>query len=138
MQTSAPVHAREVSAQFNGSLTAPERKLASLALPANVGFGTAGEASRPGGDVFLYARDGSWTEVAGEPDRDGRHQVWSGGPSDLWAAVEDGYRTWQRLGEPSWERFGLTVQRSPSDTLARPPGRRPTLGAAHRNLATPS
>jgi len=48
--------------------------------------------------------DGSWCEV-------GEHtgQVWEAGPTLLWAAVEDAHRRWRDLGEPGWDRFGLTV-----------------------------
>jgi len=35
--------------------------------------------------------------------------VTEGGPRPLWRMVEDAYRLWEGVGQPSWARFGLTA-----------------------------
>ena len=79
--------------------------LVQLSMPTEIGYGHILDehTGRPG-DVFLTSSDGSWCEV-------GEHtgQVWEAGPTPLWAAVEDAHRRWHELGEPGWDRFGLTV-----------------------------
>jgi hypothetical protein len=79
--------------------------LVQLSVPTEIGYGhTLDEHTGRPGDVFLTSPDGSWCEV-------GEHtgQVWEAGPTPLWAAVEDAHRRWCDLGEPGWDRFGLTV-----------------------------
>lgn len=41
----------------------------------------------------------------------GVRQVREAGPTRLWRAVENAHGLWHELGEPGWERFGLTVTR---------------------------
>jgi methyltransferase of ATP-grasp peptide maturase system len=73
------------------------------------GFGWA-ESMPDNGDpaeVWLTRRDGSWvchTEAA-----DGRMQVRQGGPRRLWDEIEAAHEVWTALGEPTHDRFGLTV-----------------------------
>jgi methyltransferase of ATP-grasp peptide maturase system len=79
--------------------------LVQLSVPTEIGYGHILEehTGRPG-DVFLTSSDGSWCEVSEHTG-----QVWEAGPTPLWAAVEDAHRRWHELGEPGWDRFGLTV-----------------------------
>jgi len=56
--------------------------------------------------TYLLHRDGSWARHAG-----GR--VVQGGPRPLWDLLEDAHADWHSLGEPTRERFGLTV--TPAD-----------------------
>ena len=66
-------------------------------------------ATRHPGDAFLATPDGSWCEISAHPDGSGGREVWQGGPRKLWAELEAAHRRWSRLGQPGWERFGLTV-----------------------------
>lgn len=79
--------------------------LAQLSVPVEIGYGHSidEETGRPG-DIFLTSSDGSWCEVS---ERSG--QVWETGPTPLWGAVENAHQLWRDLGEPGWDRFGLTV-----------------------------
>ncbi len=56
----------------------------------------------------ITAPDGSWAEVDLDDDH-GVHTVVEGGPRRAWRILEDAHSTWQRLGEPGWDRFGMTV-----------------------------
>lgn len=60
-------------------------------------------------DAFLVTADGSWCEVAAQPDRAGQRTVWESGPRSVWEGIEAAHRRWLELGEPTWDRFGLTV-----------------------------
>ncbi len=83
--------------------------LAQLSVPTEIGYGhhIDERRNRPG-DTFLTSSDGSWCEVS-EHTEHGTRQVWEAGPISLWCAVEEAYRLWHELGQPGWERFGLTV-----------------------------
>ncbi|MGH3976634.1 MAG: hypothetical protein ACRDS9_25440, partial [Pseudonocardiaceae bacterium] len=59
----------------------------------------------------ITAADGSWTEVSLAEDN-GVHQVAEGGPRRLWRIVENAHATWISLGQPGWDRFGLTVTKN--------------------------
>lgn len=65
--------------------------------------------TRQPGDAFLAIPDGSWCEISAHPDGSGDRQVWQGGPRKLWNQLEAAHHRWSRLGQPGWERFGLTV-----------------------------
>ncbi|MGH3978668.1 MAG: ATP-grasp peptide maturase system methyltransferase [Pseudonocardiaceae bacterium] len=52
--------------------------------------------------------DGSWAEITLADDH-GVRQVAEGGPRRVWRIVEDAHATWEMLGRPGWDRFGLTV-----------------------------
>jgi methyltransferase of ATP-grasp peptide maturase system len=58
--------------------------------------------------VAVTAPDGSWAEVDLVDDH-GVYQVVEGGPRRAWRIIEKAHATWLRLGEPGWDRFGLTV-----------------------------
>jgi len=59
-------------------------------------------------DVFLTSADGSWCEVSDHTDNRTR-QVWEAGPTPLWRAIENANQLWHELGQPGWDRFGLTA-----------------------------
>jgi methyltransferase of ATP-grasp peptide maturase system len=79
--------------------------LAQLTVPGEIGFGRTVHDT---GDVFLSSMDGSWCEVSHHTDN-GARWVWEAGPTPLWRAVEDAHQLWHELGQPSWDRFGLTA-----------------------------
>jgi protein-L-isoaspartate(D-aspartate) O-methyltransferase len=81
------------------------RMLASLSLPKNLTRGFRLDATTRAPEAsMLSALDGSWCEVELSTA-----QVRGGGPTPLWEQVEEAYIRWRQMGEPCWERFGLTV-----------------------------
>lgn len=56
--------------------------------------------------TFLVHADGSW---ARHFTTNGRYLVTQGGPRRLWDLLEYAYADWQELGEPSRDRFGVTI-----------------------------
>ncbi|MGH3707530.1 MAG: methyltransferase domain-containing protein [Pseudonocardiaceae bacterium] len=56
----------------------------------------------------ITTSDGSWAEITLTNDQ-GTHQVREGGPRPVWQIIEDAHAQWTTLGQPSWDRFGLTV-----------------------------
>lgn len=85
--------------------------LVQLSVPTEIGYGhTLDEQTGHPADVLLTAADGSWCEV-GERTDGGIRQVREAGPTHLWRALENAHRLWRELGQPGWERFGLTVTR---------------------------
>ncbi|MGH3784790.1 MAG: methyltransferase domain-containing protein [Pseudonocardiaceae bacterium] len=81
--------------------------LAQLTVPDEIGYGHTVREGRPE-DVFLTSADGSWCEVSNHT-HNGTRQVWEAGPTALWRAIEDADQLWHALGQPGWDRFGLTV-----------------------------
>ncbi|MBV9144211.1 MAG: methyltransferase domain-containing protein [Pseudonocardiales bacterium] len=86
--------------------------LASFDLGAHtsLGYRRPDENGKPT-VTAITAADGSWAEVTLADDH-GVHQVTEGGPRQLWKIIEDTYTTWTKLGQPSWNRFGLTVTKN--------------------------
>ncbi|MPZ66961.1 MAG: methyltransferase domain-containing protein [Pseudonocardiaceae bacterium] len=83
--------------------------LAQFGMPDNLTFGQSiDDVTGDPGDIFLSATDGSWCEVSTQEDN-GSRPVLEGGPVALWGHFERAYDRWQAVGEPGWERFGLTV-----------------------------
>lgn len=83
--------------------------LAQFGMPDNLTFGQSiDDVTGDLGDIFLSATDGSWCEVSTQEDN-GSRRVLEGGPVALWGLFEQAYDRWQTVGEPSWERIGLTV-----------------------------
>ncbi|MGH3793555.1 MAG: methyltransferase domain-containing protein [Pseudonocardiaceae bacterium] len=83
--------------------------LLHLAQRGRIGFGYAMDPATGGpGPVFFTSPDGSWCEMS-TPTQDGTRQVWEGGPRHLWVSIEATLELWRQLGEPGWNRFGLTV-----------------------------
>jgi hypothetical protein len=56
----------------------------------------------------LSTPDGSWALVAHTP-QNGCYRTIQGGSRRLWDLLEAAHQHWSQLGEPGWERFGLTV-----------------------------
>jgi hypothetical protein len=56
----------------------------------------------------ITIEDGSWAEVTFAEDH-GMHQVTEAGRRRVWRIVEDAHTLWTTLGQPGWDRFGLTV-----------------------------
>ncbi|WP_253830076.1 protein-L-isoaspartate(D-aspartate) O-methyltransferase [Prauserella aidingensis] len=88
--------------------------LASLSLPEGTTYGfTLDERYTPTATLFT-SPDGSRATVLldGEESLDGEGGAWQceqSGPHRLWDEVERAYALWWDFGQPSWERFGLTV-----------------------------
>jgi protein-L-isoaspartate O-methyltransferase len=83
--------------------------LLHLQEPGRVDFGYSMDPESGGpGAVYFASPDGSWCEIS-PADGDQPRDVWEGGPRRLWASIEHVIEVWTRLGEPGWERLGLTV-----------------------------
>lgn len=83
--------------------------LAQLSVPSEIGYGhTLDEQTDRPADVFLTTSEGSWCEISERAGNDTR-QVHESGPTPLWRAVENAHSLWHELGQPGWDRFGLTV-----------------------------
>lgn len=84
--------------------------VAQLSLPAGTELQLCG--ADPDQATRLVAADGSWCDVAHQAEPDGRFRVAEGGPHRLWRIVEHAHGRYAELGEPSWERFGVTASAS--------------------------
>lgn len=81
-----------------------------LAERGRIGFGYAMDpSSGEPGPVFFCAGDSSWCELS-PPGEGNVRQVWEGGPRRLWSSIEARLTLWRTIGEPAWDRFGLTVR----------------------------
>jgi SAM-dependent methyltransferase len=56
----------------------------------------------------LSTPDGSWALISHTSHHDSYRTI-QGGPRRLWDILETAHQHWVKLGEPGWERFGLTV-----------------------------
>ena len=65
-----------------------------------------------GPEISGHSTDGSWFTTGLHPDH-GLYPVAQGGPQRLWDTVETSHHTWQHLGDPAIEQFGVTA---PNDT----------------------
>jgi protein-L-isoaspartate O-methyltransferase len=84
--------------------------LACMSLGEHVEYGFAvADADQPPTAAWLATPDGSWAEIPLAADNSGSRDVLDGGPRSLWQIVEKAHEQWHRLGEPRWERFGLSV-----------------------------
>ncbi|MFN2495170.1 MAG: methyltransferase domain-containing protein [Pseudonocardiaceae bacterium] len=63
-----------------------------------------------GAEMSGHGTDGSWVTVGLHPDNHRLYPVVQGGPQRLWDTIESCYASWQRLGEPRIEQFGVTAQ----------------------------
>jgi methyltransferase of ATP-grasp peptide maturase system len=83
--------------------------LAQFTMPENLTYGQKinDRTGEPDG-TFFSATDGSWCEVSANDDN-GIRRVIEAGPVSLWTTFETAYEQWRAAGQPSWERFGLTV-----------------------------
>jgi protein-L-isoaspartate O-methyltransferase len=85
----------------------PEQLFVQLHLPS----GTQLHLSTLGSTTTtrLIAPDGSWCEVTGAPESNGHHHVTEAGQNNLWHLVETAHQRYIALGEPSWDRFGVSA-----------------------------
>ncbi|MGH3910337.1 MAG: methyltransferase domain-containing protein, partial [Pseudonocardiaceae bacterium] len=82
---------------------------AHTALPSGTSFSLRGDGpEQPPRNTVLYSPDGCWCEVR-EDAENGVRRVWETGPRPLWRIIEDAHTAWVALGQPGWERFGLTA-----------------------------
>jgi protein-L-isoaspartate O-methyltransferase len=82
---------------------------AQFTLPPGTSFRLcAAGPGQPPRNTVLHSPDGSWCEVSDDADN-GTCHVWETGPHLLWRIIENTHRTWVTLGQPGWERFGLTA-----------------------------
>lgn len=58
-------------------------------------------------ETWLTQPNGSW--VCHITDANGTQTVRQGGPLRLWDDIETAHLTWQQLGQPTRERFGMTI-----------------------------
>ncbi|MGH3720135.1 MAG: hypothetical protein ACRDRI_15085 [Pseudonocardiaceae bacterium] len=72
-----------------------------------VGYGRPDQNGNPT-VTCITVGDGSWAEVT-LTDDNGIHQVREGGARRVWRIIEDAHARWTTLGQPGWDRFGLTV-----------------------------
>ncbi len=116
-----PTPDRDLTAPVDASLTSVDpahldgefRFLAQLHLPSGTFHTLTASAAQPRPThTRLVSPDGSWCEVAREPDADGRYAVRQAGIQRLWGIVEAAHRQWRELDEPEWSRFGVTVTRT--------------------------
>ncbi|GAA1229068.1 methyltransferase domain-containing protein [Prauserella halophila] len=82
--------------------------LASLSLPEGTTYGFALDTRYTPTAALFTAPDGSRATVSLDGE-DGTRECEQSGPHRLWDEVERAYALWEDLGQPSWERFGLTV-----------------------------
>lgn len=57
----------------------------------------------------IATRDGSWA-IGWHTAENGRYHVDQTGPRRLWDILELTHHQWTTLGQPRWDRFGLTIQ----------------------------
>jgi methyltransferase of ATP-grasp peptide maturase system len=83
--------------------------LASFELGPDIvlGYGRPDENYQPT-VTSITIGDGSWAEVT-LTDHHGTHQVREAGPSRVWQIIEEAHTLWTTLGQPGWNRLGLTV-----------------------------
>ena len=97
--------------------------LAHHALPHGTEFSLSGDGpGEPPRHTVLTSPDGSWCEVHAEAE-DGRRRVHETGAHRLWGTIEEAHRQWLALGQPGWDRFGLSVTREHQWTWLDEPGR---------------
>lgn len=76
---------------------------AQLHLPPGTQLQPAAAVTR------LIAPDGSWCQITDRPGTSGQHHVTEGGPQPLWHLIEQAHQRYTALGQPGWERFGITA-----------------------------
>lgn len=87
-------------------------------------------------ETWLAQQDGSWVC---HTTKDGAHTVRQGGPARIWDHVETAYHQWHRIGQPTRERFGLTIHNGEHTVWLDDPDstHRWTLTAHHGMFGTP-
>jgi methyltransferase of ATP-grasp peptide maturase system len=71
--------------------------------------GTHADLFATDSEIVVSATDGSWATVALAAGGDGTHAVTQGGPRRLWDSVDTAVATWQHVGKPSIDDFGVTA-----------------------------
>lgn len=96
--------------------------LASFDLGADIslGYRHPDENGKPT-VTSITVGDGSWAEVTLAEDH-GMYKVTEGGPRRVWRIIEDAHACWTALGQPGWERFGLTVTENHQQVWLDVPG----------------
>jgi methyltransferase of ATP-grasp peptide maturase system len=84
--------------------------LAQLHLPTGTSLRLRG-ADDGSLSTVLVAPNGSWCQIAHEPEGHSEHQVAEAG-TPLWSDVEAAAALWEELRRPSWEHLGLTAEPS--------------------------
>jgi len=83
--------------------------LAQVRMPSQLAFGYRGATAQGCAEWAVFTADeGSWCAVRMEADGD-RREVRQGGLVRIWDEFEAAHRLWRKLGEPGWDRLGLTV-----------------------------
>lgn len=59
--------------------------------------------------VGLSLPDGSWCDIDITGNGDGTRTVTEAGPTCIWHHIEQATELWRAVGEPGWDRLGLTV-----------------------------
>jgi methyltransferase of ATP-grasp peptide maturase system len=85
--------------------------LASFDLGPDIGLGYGRFQDGQPTVTSITTGDGSWAEVTLAADH-GVHQVSEGGPRRVWQIIEKAHTLWTILGQPGWNRFGLTATAS--------------------------
>lgn len=93
-----------------------------------LGF-TPSDGSSP--ETWLTQPNGSW--ACHITDTMGHRTVRQGGPTRLWDGIEAAHRTWQQLGRPARERFGITVHDGTHTVWLDHPASPHRWHLAHRN-----
>ncbi len=83
--------------------------LTQARLPSELTFGYRGATEHGPEWAVFSARDGSWCAVGMQADDAGRREVRQDGSVNLWDEFEATHRIWDGLGQPNWDRLGLTV-----------------------------
>jgi protein-L-isoaspartate O-methyltransferase len=83
--------------------------LAQARLPGELTFGYRRATERGPEWAVFSARDGSWCAVRMHADDTGEREVHQDGPVKIWNEFEAAHTMWCGLGQPGWDRFGLTV-----------------------------
>lgn len=88
----------------------PFEFFAALTLPGG-GWNHLIFIPRNGGSTETWIAQGGGSWVCHTAGADGVHTVRQGGKISLWDRVEMAHHQWRHLGEPTRDRFGLTVHR---------------------------
>ncbi|HEY2766394.1 MAG TPA: methyltransferase domain-containing protein [Pseudonocardiaceae bacterium] len=99
--------------------------LAGFELGADMTLGYTGSRDGQPTATSIITADGSWTEITLADDH-GIYQVTEGGPRRVWRIIEAAHALWRGLGQPGWDRFGLTVTPRHQTVWLDSPGERHT------------
>jgi methyltransferase of ATP-grasp peptide maturase system len=83
--------------------------LAQARLSGELTFSYRGATERGPEWAVFSARDGSWCAVQMRADDAGEREVHQDGPVKIWNEFEAAHTMWCGLGQPGWDRLGMTV-----------------------------